>query len=312
LSLERGQLEREGWYSETDEDDSYNDDRRSEESKQSYIVPLILFILTIITTLTAGAMQQGINPFANPDQLYLGIPFSLTLITILLTHEMGHYLTSKFHGVDATLPFFIPAPPIPFIIGTLGAFIKMRSPIMTKKALLDIGASGPLAGFVVSIVATYIGLQMSHVVPGELTGGFNFGWLSYLALGPIVTGEDVTIILHPIAFAGWIGFFVTSLNLLPIGQLDGGHITYAVLGKKHHVVSFIMTLILILFGLLGMLGIFGWSGWLIWGMLVSFLGLRHPPIMDYSSHLDTKRKVIGWLALLVFVVTFIPLPFSIS
>lgn len=318
MSLERDPIEKEDWYREADDDVAYRYDRRNRKNKQPYFVPLILFVLTIITTLIAGALQQGVNPLANPEKIYLGLPFSLTLMSILLTHEMGHYLTSKMHGVDATLPFFIPAPPIPFIIGTLGAFIKMRSPIMNRKALVDIGASGPLAGFVVSIVATYIGLQMSQIVPGVITGGFNFGsslifnGIAYLALGSIASSQDITIVLHPIAFAGWIGFFVTSLNLLPIGQLDGGHITYAVLGKKHYLISFIMTSILVVFGILGILGIFGWSGWLMWGILVSFIGLRHPPIMDYDSHLDMKRKIIGWLSLLVFILTFIPLPFSIS
>ena len=273
------------------------------------LVPLILFILTVFTTIIAGALQKGVNPFQEPLRLVEGIPFSLTLLTILLTHELGHFFASRAHGVQASLPYFIPAPP-PFLAGTFGAVIKTRSPIMDKRALLDIGAIGPLAGFLTAIVATIIGLSFSTIItiPEEkevlgLGSSLIFSLLSYFVIGPVPEGQD--ILLHPIAFAGWIGFFITSLNLLPIGQLDGGHIVYAVFGIWHRLISIIMILILTVFG------IFTWQGWLFWAILVTLLGIKHPSLMDGQIALDRRRKIIGWLSLAVFVLTFIPLPITI-
>ena len=273
------------------------------------LVPLILFILTVFTTIIAGALQKGVNPFQEPLRLVEGIPFSLTLLTILLTHELGHFFASRTHGVQASLPYFIPAPP-PFLAGTFGAVIKTRSPIMDKRALLDIGATGPLAGFITSIVVTVIGLNFSTLItiPEEkevlgLGSSLIFSLLSYFVIGPVPEGQD--ILLHPIAFAGWIGFFITSLNLLPIGQLDGGHIVYAVFGIWHRLISIIMILILTVFG------IFTWQGWLFWAILVTLLGIKHPSLMDGQIALDRRRKIIGWLSLAVFVLTFIPLPITI-
>ena len=273
------------------------------------LVPLILFILTVFTTIIAGALQKGVNPFQEPLRLVEGIPFSLTLLTILLTHEFGHFFASRRHGVKASFPYFIPAPP-PFLVGTFGAVIKTRSPIMDKRALLDIGAIGPLAGFLTAIVATIIGLSFSTIItiPEEkevlgLGSSLIFSLLSYFVIGPVPEGQD--ILLHPIAFAGWIGFFITSLNLLPIGQLDGGHIVYAVFGIWHRLISIIMILILTVFG------IFTWQGWLFWAILVTLLGIKHPSLMDGQIALDRRRKIIGWLSLAVFVLTFIPLPITI-
>lgn len=273
------------------------------------LLPALLFILTIATTIIAGALQKGVNPFQEPLRLVEGIPFSLTLLTILLTHEFGHFFASRRHGVKASFPYFIPAPP-PFLVGTFGAVIKTRSPIMDKRALLDIGAIGPLAGFITSIVATVIGLNFSTIIaiPEEkevlgLGSSLIFSILSYLVIGPVPEGQD--ILLHPIAFAGWIGFFITSLNLLPIGQLDGGHIVYAVFGRWHRLISITMIVCLTVFG------IFTWQGWLLWAMLVTLLGIKHPPLMDGQMRLDRRRKIIGWLSLAVFVLTFIPLPIAI-
>ncbi|MFQ5901761.1 MAG: site-2 protease family protein, partial [Thermodesulfobacteriota bacterium] len=222
---------------------------------------------------------------------------------ILLTHEMGHFLASKKHGVDATLPYFIPAPTF---LGTFGAFIKMRSPILNKNALIDIGASGPLAGFVVSIIVTFFGLKLSTITSATMQEGMKLGSpivfhiISLLSIGSIPENQD--ILLHPMAFAGWIGFLVTSLNLLPIGQLDGGHVVYAIIGKKHRAISIAMLFLLVFFGL------YGWPGWLIWAFIVSLLGTSHPPIMDTSYTLDRRRKMVGWGTLLVFILTFTPMP----
>jgi len=268
---------------------------------------LILFVLTILSTLVVGAMQTGTDLLKEPGKIYKGIPFSLTLMLILLSHELSHYFTSKRHGVRATLPYFIPAPTI---IGTFGAFIKMKSPIVTRRALIDIGASGPIAGFMISLIATVFGLVLSEIVPASQTGGalnlgdsILFSFLSGIILGAIPSGSD--ILLNPVAFAGWIGLFVTSINLIPIGQLDGGHIAYALMGEKHICLSMFLIFIMILLGLLS------WEGWFVWAALLLILGLRHPPILYWEVPLDRKRKVIGWFALVIFILTFIPVPFKI-
>ena len=266
-----------------------------------------LFVLTVLSTLLVGAVQTGADLIEEPSKIYKGIPFSLTLMIILLSHEFSHYFSSRKHGVEATLPYFIPAPTI---FGTFGAFIKMKSPIVTRKALIDIGASGPIAGFIISVIATIIGLNMSEIVSSaQAKGALNLGdsllfsLLSRIVLG--VTPSDSDILLNPVAFAGWIGLFVTSINLIPVGQLDGGHIAYALFGEKHNRLSFMLIFVLILFGLLL------WEGWFVWAVLLLILGLRHPPVIYWEVPLDSKRKFIGWLALVIFILTFIPTPFQL-
>jgi len=266
-----------------------------------------LFVLTFLSTLLVGAVQTGADLIEEPSKIYKGIPFSLTLMIILLSHELSHYFSSRKHGVEATLPYFIPAPTI---FGTFGAFIKMKSPIVTRKALIDIGASGPIAGFIISVIATVIGLNMSEIVSSaQAKGALNLGdsllfsLLSRIVLG--VTPSDSDILLNPVAFAGWIGLFVTSINLIPVGQLDGGHIAYALFGEKHNRLSFILIFVMVLFGL------FLWEGWFVWAVLLLILGLRHPPVIYWEVPLDSKRKFIGWLALVIFILTFIPTPFQL-
>jgi membrane-associated protease RseP (regulator of RpoE activity) len=269
---------------------------------------LFLFILTLITTLAVGAMQTGVDLLKEPGKIYKGLPFASALITILLSHELSHYFASKKHKVKATLPYFIPAPTI---IGTFGAFIKMKSPIISRKSLIDIGASGPIAGFIVSVIASVIGLSLSEVVSVEkykggllsLGDSMLFSFLSRLVIG--VTSADQDILLHPVAFAGWIGFFVTSINLIPIGQLDGGHIAYALIGEKHRHISMFLVLVMLTLGLLL------WEGWALWAVLMLILGLRHPPVLYWEIPLDYKRRFIGWLALVILILTFIPVPFKL-
>ncbi|WDT79075.1 MAG: site-2 protease family protein [Candidatus Manganitrophus sp.] len=223
---------------------------------------------------------------------------------------MGHYVTSKFYGVKTTLPYFIPGPWAPFGIGTFGAFIRMRSPILRKNALLDIGAAGPIAGFVVSIFAVGVGLYSSKIVEIQegnallrLGDPLMFTFLAHF-LGKVPpAGYDVA--LSSVAFAGWFGLFVTSMNLLPIGQLDGGHIAYALLGRKQRFLSIGMVVILII------LGVIGWPGWYIWAILISFLGLHHPPTIDEDVPLDLKHQLIGWGSIVLFIVTFMPVPFKV-
>lgn len=272
-----------------------------------YLIPAILFFFTILTTLFAGALQQGINLFKEPLRFWEGYPFSISIISILLGHEMGHYFASRIHKTKATLPYFIPAPSI---IGTFGAFIKMKSPILTRKALIDIGATGPIVGFVLSLVACIVGLKMSSLIPVNpeeelfmLGDSILFSLLVKLTIGDIPAGQDV--LLHSVAFAGWLGFFVTSMNLLPVGQLDGGHIAYALFGRWHFYISRI-----ILF-FIALLGIFYWYGWLVWSVILLFLGLDHPPILVWESRLSLSRRLIGLISLIIFILTFIPAPFKL-
>jgi len=268
---------------------------------------ILLFILTIFSTLIVGALQAGADIWKEPGQIYKGLPFSLTLMIILLSHEFAHFFSSRNHGVKATLPYFIPAPNI---IGTFGAFIKMKSPIITRKALIDIGASGPIAGFIISVVACIAGLNMSDVVSVSETRGLLrlgdsilFSFLTGAILG--VTPVDQDIMLNPVAFAGWIGLFVTSINLIPVGQLDGGHIAYALLGEKQMRFSVILVVVL------AWLGLFIWEGWVLWAVLLVILGVRHPPVIYWEVPLDRKRKLIGGMSLIIFILTFIPVPFKI-
>lgn len=272
--------------------------------KKLPFVHIVLFVFTLLSTLIVGAMQLGIDPVGNPKDIYKGMPFALSLMAILLSHEFAHYFASKIHGVKATLPYFIPAPTI---FGTFGAFIKMQSPITTRKSLIDIGASGPIAGFILSVTACIIGLGISEVMampkaPGTWIFGDSllFSLLANITLGAIPEGHD--ILLHPIAFAGWIGLFVTSMNLIPVGQLDGGHIAYALLGEKHKRVSLALVI------LMAVLGLFLWEGWTMWSILLLVLGLRHPPVIYWEVPLDRKRAFIGWLSLVIFILTFNPIP----
>jgi membrane-associated protease RseP (regulator of RpoE activity) len=278
-------------------------------SRPAYGLALALFVATLGTTVLAGALMDGANPFIRPAELVRGIPFSLTLMAILLTHEMGHYITSRYYGVRASLPYFIPAPPILFMIGTFGAFINMRSPILRRGPLLEIGAMGPIAGFVVAVVAVIAGLLQSSVQPANSLDGMKLGSPLLLhALGALLVdapAEGYDLVLHPVAFAGWIGLFVTALNLLPIGQLDGGHITYALFGRRHKMISIVAVL-----GL-AILGVVGWPGWLVWGILGAMLGLRHPPVIDQAFPLSRRQRAIAWASLVIFVLTFTPVPFSV-
>ncbi len=269
---------------------------------------ILLFVLTIGTTLIAGTRYAGVKlPKDIIRNLHLGISFSFTLLSILLFHELAHYFTAKFHKASSTLPYFIPAPTF---LGTLGAVIKMKSPFPHKSALFDVGIAGPLASFTLSIVATALGLLTSPIVDtiGEegryLGSSIIFSAIFRVVKGPIAQGHYVD--LSPVAFGGWIGFFVTAMNLLPVGQLDGGHIAYSLFGKRHGLVARIAVLVLLGFGLLV------WSGWLIWAALITILvGLRHPPPVDNITPVNKKRKLLGILALLILIISFVPVPFIV-
>jgi membrane-associated protease RseP (regulator of RpoE activity) len=232
----------------------------------------------------------------HPSVLLRGLPFSLTLLSILLAHEFGHYLAALFHGVDASLPYFLPSP----LMGTFGAFIRVRSPIFTKKALFDIGVAGPLAGFVFLVPALAVGLAFSKVIPGiALQGSITFGipgleWLLERAIFPAVASGD--IYLHPVARAAWVGMTVTALNLLPIGQLDGGHIFYSFFPRRHKAASIALCLVLLPMGLV-------WLPWSVWALILLWLGRNHPVVYD-PTVLDRDRTRLGWIALAIFILCF--------
>jgi membrane-associated protease RseP (regulator of RpoE activity) len=249
-----------------------------------------------------GDLEGYIRIWQQPSYLLPGLPFSLTLLTILLAHEFGHFLTARYYLVDATLPFFIPAPTL---IGTLGAFIRIRSPILSKRVLFDIGIAGPLAGFVALVSPLVAGVALSKVIPGiGHSGDLVFGtpliirmmeWVRF----PGVPVED--IYLHPVARAAWVGLLATALNLLPIGQLDGGHIVYAFLGERTKNLSRLFIFILVL------MGIFITYSWLVWAVLLFFFGMRHPAIVD-PYPLGRLRTRLAVAALVIFILSFTAAP----
>lgn len=295
-------------------------------------IHIILFLLTVATTFITGLSFGG--------DIISAVSFSVALLFILGSHEMGHYYYGKKYGVDITPPYFIPAPPIISPIGTFGAFIKIKSPISTKKALFDIGIAGPLAGIIATVPVLIIGIKLSTIVKMSdhiEEGGMVLGTpiimsiFSNVFYGPMPEGYDLFV--HPVAFAGWVGLFVTALNLIPSGQLDGGHITYALFTKKiHRYISLAMIVLLLIFGLgtellleigndfLGSgfnwfsqsIPIFeGWPGWILWAVLLIFMGTRHPPTMYEESDLSLKRKILGVVSLLIFIGCFTPVPIKI-
>ena len=273
------------------------------------VIHIVLFVLTFITTAMAGAFQVGADPISDPRTIRAGFPFAVTLLSILMIHELGHYFLSRVHGVRATLPYFIPAPP--FLIGTFGAFIRMKSPPPSRRALFDVGAAGPWAGLCVAIPAVLVGLRLSEVRPLAMNEGglvlgdsILFSFLTRLALG--VTPDNATILLHPVALAGWFGLFVTFLNLLPVGQLDGGHVAYAMFGRWHRWVSRAFVIVI------AVLGFRGWQGWFVWVVLLMLIGLDHPPTRDPVTTLDPRRRLAAWLTVAAFAVTFMAEPISLS
>jgi membrane-associated protease RseP (regulator of RpoE activity) len=268
---------------------------------------LVLLLATILTTLVVGAWMEGADPLSDPAALRAGVPFSASLLLILGLHELGHYLTARAYGVEVSLPYFIPLPLPP--MGTMGAIIRMQSPIPNRRVLFDIGIAGPLAGLVAAFPVLVIGLMYSPVLPLKGVVLQEGNSLAYLALkwlikGPIPDGYDVS--LHPMALAGWLGLFVTALNLMPLSQLDGGHISYAALGAHFRRVVWLFIGMLVLF-----YAVSRWEGWLLWIVVSIVLGLRHPAPLDDLTPLDGTRRALAVAALLVFVALLTPLPFAV-
>lgn len=290
-----------------------------EESDSRLWVHALLFGATILTTLYVGAGMSDLRP---ADDLWWpllnfwhGWPFSLSLLSILVAHEMGHYVINRYHGLAATLPYFIPLPIPDFlgnVLGTMGAVIVSKSRMTNRRVMLDIGAAGPVIGLIVAIPVLLIGLSLSHVEPlsGDQLYLMEGNSLLYLLLKYALFGQwlpsgGVDVSIHPVAFAGWAGILVTSLNLIPAGQLDGGHVLYSLLGEKTR------RLTLPIIVILGLLGLVFWPGWLLWAALVYLFGRGHPAPLDDVTRLDTGRKALALGVLLLFILTFTPIPLTI-
>jgi len=268
-------------------------------------VHAVLLAATVLSATLAGVDVGPRELVAHPALLLRGLPFAATLVTILLVHELGHYLTCLRHRVSASLPYFLPAPLLS-PVGTFGAFIRIRSRFPDRRALFDIGASGPWAGFVVALAATVIGLAHSTVLTTPQDWhGYEWGdsLLTSFLIRVVLHVDSATVLLHPVAFAGWFGLFVTSLNLLPVGQLDGGHVLYATLGRPTRRIAALLIAFLV------WLGVRGYPGWLLWAVIITvFLSLGHPPTDDDRRPLDPARRLAALATLVLFVLTFVPEP----
>jgi membrane-associated protease RseP (regulator of RpoE activity) len=301
--------------------------------RQRYWLHILLFLATVFTTLVVGSrmeynFQHGRPAFSlsdddlpffparwaleQPSRLLLGLPFASTLLLILMSHEMGHYLYCVYYGVNATLPFFIPAPTL---IGTLGAFIRIRSPIRSRTALFDIGIAGPIAGFIVATTVLVFALPLSKTIPpGAVAPDVQLGYplifrlvAGMLSFAGVHEGSSLLqdMYLHPTAIAAWVGMFATALNLLPGGQLDGGHIVFSIAPRAHKQVSRLTILALI------PMALYLWAGWLVWAILLRISGMRHPIVAEWPEVIGGRR----WLAvfaMIMLVLTLAPAPFAHS
>lgn len=322
-------------------------DKRPEPKIGPVWVNLVLFLLTVLSVMFTGAQFSAVEPdpqaLASLGGILLfilqGWPFAVSLLGILLAHELGHYFLGRVRGEKVTLPYFIPFPFSAF--GTMGAFINMKEVPKNKKHLVDIGIAGPLIGLLVAIPVLLIGLNLSSLGPleAELPEGYvvflegnsifylfakyiTFGellpqpvsygdlspflyWVRYLFTGSPVPLGGLDVHIHPVAWAGWAGLFVTAINLIPAGQLDGGHILYVLLGKTKARRTFPFIL-----GALGIMGLF-WQGWWLWAGLIFLFGQRYAEPLDQITTVDRKRKVLGLIALVIFILIFIPVPLVI-
>jgi membrane-associated protease RseP (regulator of RpoE activity) len=299
-------------------------ERARRRVRRSGLVALGLFVLTVLSTLAVGTQfaltyAAGEPPFGrdfspwaiyanilnHPGLLLAGLPFSFTLMAILLAHELGHFFACRYYGISASYPYFIPAPTI---IGTMGAFIRIRSPIINRKALFDVGLAGPVVGFLFALPALAIAVASSKVVPGaQAAAAIQFGnpplvRLLIAMLRPHVRPAD--LLLDPVGRAAWVGLFATALNLIPAGQLDGGHMVYALASEKHRQLSIAVALALVPLA-------YFWIGWLVWAMLLVLIGFRHPPLLDRWGPLDRRRLVWAAIGFVIFLLCFIPRPFVV-
>ncbi len=312
--------------------------------KRSPLIHLALFIITFITTVIAGAEWSSgtLGPYEF-SELRLGLPYAISALLFLSFHEFGHYFAAKYHNVKTTLPYYIPFPPIPgfFNFGTMGAVIRTRSEIKSNKAMFDIGIAGPIAGFIACLSILIYGFTnlpgeeyILAIHPdyfteeyGQNVINFEFGdTILFMVMRKIFTTPDQFVppmseVYHyPYLCVGWFGLFVTAMNMVPVGQLDGGHIVYSMFGeKKQEAISGITMLLLIALGVLGTLDAFlelnfhfGWSGWLFWSLILYFfIKVKHPPVRDFKP-LNKSRLILGYFSLVILLLSFSPSPFVIS
>jgi len=309
--------------------------------KYNYPLHILLFLLTFFTATIAGVQWRNIENYFELNNFMYGIEYSLSLLFILTCHEFGHFFASRYHKVEVTLPFFIPMPAIPGFLnfGSLGAVIKTKSRVPDNIAMFDIGAYGPISGFIASLLVLLWGfthlpdiqflfqIHPEYIFTGIPESGLRFGdTLLYSFIERIALFFNAgfvppmnEIYHYPYLCAGWFGLFVTAMNLLPVGQLDGGHIFYTMFGHRNHkIVARIVFVLLLIFGLMGFLPLveidfsYGWSGWFLWAIMLFFVvKLEHPPV-EYFVPLDTKRKLLGWICIIIFFLTFSLTPFSLN
>jgi membrane-associated protease RseP (regulator of RpoE activity) len=293
------------------------------EARERWWLHVLLFLLTFVTVSLAGVewLSPGglsLNP-ASLAAMGRGLPFSLPLLAILGAHELGHYALARRYGVDVSPPYFIPFPPSISIIGTLGAFIRIRSPIFDRRTLFDIGAAGPFAGLAIAVPVLVVGLALSNASPTTASSllahqfisidgdPFYVGDSLLLAALRLVVGPSGVIELHPVAVAGWVGLFLTMLNLVPLAQFDGGHIVFALVGRRQVWLAWGFWVILLILGV-------AWHGWWVWAAIALALGrfsLSHPRLVSPLLPLDSKRVTLAWLSVALFVLCFTPIPFSL-
>lgn len=312
--------------------------------KHSPLINVFLFLISIATTVIAG--MEWISPTPGPysiSELMKAVPYSFSILFIIGVHEFGHYFAARFHKVDVTFPYFIPFPPIAGFLnfGTMGAVIKTRSAVLNNKAMFDIGVAGPIAGFIAAIIVLIYGytnlpgveyllaIHPDYFAPinGENAISLQFGnTIIFEVLKIVFTNPDQFVppmseIYHyPYLTAGWLGLFITAMNMIPVGQLDGGHVVYSMFGTKiHEAVASISMILLIVLGVFGALDTFlelgfqfGWTGWLFWALILNFIiKVKHPPVMHFEP-LDTKRMILGYISLVILIISFSPNPFLIS
>ena len=281
-----------------------------------------------MTTATVLLVLDELRRRPNPPKSIImlafgpGLWFSLPLLVILGAHELGHYAMARRHEMDVSPPYFVPAPWMVSLIGTFGAFIRLRSPLLNRSVLLDVGAAGPVVSFLLSIPAIVLGLAWSRTVPSadvpdwarDVRIGLVFNeqlfslgesamFTLLRTLSPV--GDAALVALHPLAFAGWLGFFFTALNLFPVSQLDGGHVVFALSRRWHQRVGVMTVALLLALS-------FGWKGWLFWAVVVMIIGrgrLLHPPVFDPAFRLNPARRAIAWACIAIFFLTLVPIPF---
>ncbi|MBV7332575.1 site-2 protease family protein [Chloroflexi bacterium TSY] len=304
------------------------------KTEQRATIHIILFAVTFISTLFAGAVNgvgngtiqvDSLEELFLPQNLIQGWPFALTLLSILTAHEFGHYFAARYHNVAVTLPYFIPLPPPIGLFGTLGAFIRLKEPISDRRKLFDIGVAGPLAGLALAVPLLFLGLSTSPLIeitsPGWLEGNsllYYYAKLSIFGM-PLPnpeTGQDV--LMNQVTFAAWTGLLVTALNLLPVGQLDGGHTVFSLFGERSRYINLATLGMMAVLGIAGIpyiqevisgLESVGFMGWFLWiGLIFYVIGPFHPPALDDVTKLDQTRRVVGYFVIIIFILTFIPVP----